>query len=67
MKKLAEEPADLLVFDFKTFSQQKTDETAPPAEKKRHAGTSIMEEMQLACWIGMNGMLQTTLADRAYR
>lgn len=47
MKKLAEEPADLLVFDFKTFSQQKTDETAPPAEKKRHAGTSIMEEMQL--------------------
>lgn len=47
MKKLAEEPADLLVFNFKTFSQQKTDETAPPAEKKRHVGTSIMEEMQL--------------------
>ncbi len=54
MKKLAEEPADLLVFNFKTVSQQKTDETAPPAEKKRHAGTSIMEEMQL-------GLLDETL------
>lgn len=33
MKKLAEEPADLLVFDFKTVSQQKTDEIKQRTEK----------------------------------
>ncbi len=47
MKKLAEEPADLLVFDFKTFSQQKTDEIKQRTEKRRHAGLSMMEELQL--------------------
>lgn len=47
MKKLAEEPADLLVFDFKTVSQQKTDEIKQRTEKRRHAGLSMMEEMQL--------------------
>ena len=47
MKKLAEEPADLLVFDFKTVSQQKTDEIKQRTEKRRHAGLSMMEELQL--------------------